>query len=406
MSGYLGDLSPTQQESLNQIKKRLEDIWSNRFTDTYLLQWLRARQFDVTKSEKMLRDHLAWREANHIDTILDTWVIPEVIAKHYPGGFAGYEYDGTPIWIDCLGMIDLKGVFYSVSKKEIVKYKARQAEYLIKEILPKITNKTGGRPIEQVSLIFDMQGIGMSYLWKPSVDCYVEIMKMFEANYPETMKTTYLINAPKIFPILYNIIKPLLREETKLKLKILGSNWKEEIVKWIDPEHLPVYWGGKARDPDGDIHCKSTVCIGGKVPESMYVQNITTDNVSTEGFTKTTISRGSSLKIDVTVAKAGSMLRWNFSTDGMDIGFGVYRNPNKDKWKSVDKMEVFLAPERVNSHLVPEHGGIICEKAGDYVVHFDNSYSWRNTKKLAYLVEVLDPNYDEFINTDSFCTRI
>jgi uncharacterized protein YfaQ (DUF2300 family) len=43
-----------------------------------------------------------------VDSVLD-WDIPEVIARYYPGGFAGYEHNGTPIWIDCLGKLDLKG---------------------------------------------------------------------------------------------------------------------------------------------------------------------------------------------------------------------------------------------------------------------------------------------------------
>jgi hypothetical protein len=66
-------------------------------------------------------------------------------------------------------------------------------------------------------------------------------MKMFEANYPETMQTTYIVNgnvhgfwllifvyqiyfsAPKMFPFLFNIAKPFLSEETRSKVKVLGG---------------------------------------------------------------------------------------------------------------------------------------------------------------------------------------
>ncbi|ELU07678.1 hypothetical protein CAPTEDRAFT_168514 [Capitella teleta] len=404
MSGHQGELSPSQEEALKQMKDAIADVWSDEFTDGYILQWLRARKFNVNKAEKMLRDHLEWRKTYQIDTILEAWNVPEVLSKYFPGGYAGFEFDGTPIWIDCIGRLDLKGMIYSASKKDILKYKARQNEYLLKVIHPQISKKLG-HPMEQMSLIFDMEGIGMNHLWKPSLDTFTEIMKMYEANYPETMKTTYIVNAPKIFPILFNIVKPFLREETRDKIKMFGANWKEELVKYIDPEHLPVHWGGKATDPDGDPFCASKVCLGGPVPEEFNIPSMT-ENSNLQGFTTAVIARGSDLKLVIDVEKPGSILKWNFATDGMDITFGIRHNPISNKTNDMDKMETLVRPERINSHIVPEYGSITCDKSGSYIVLFDNSYSWLHAKKISYFLEVLDPNVCELVNEDSACTKI
>ncbi len=39
---------------------------------------------------------------------------------------------------------------------------------------------------------------------------------------------------------------------------ILG-NWKEVLLKVVDKDQLPAYWGGEAVDADGDAHCGSHV---------------------------------------------------------------------------------------------------------------------------------------------------
>ena len=54
---------------------------------------------------------------------------------------------------------------------------------------------------------------------------------------------------------------------------------------------------------------------------------------------------------------------WNFTTDGMDIGFGIFRRTCDARQKAAD-MEEMLRSERVNSHMVPESGSITCSKPG------------------------------------------
>ncbi len=50
--------------------------------------------------------------------------------------------------------------------------------------------------------------------------------------------------------------------------------------------------------------------------------------------------------------------RWEFKTDGYDVGFGV------KLMKAQGKPEVLLPIERVNSHMVPEDGTFTCPQVG------------------------------------------
>ncbi len=50
--------------------------------------------------------------------------------------------------------------------------------------------------------------------------------------------------------------------------------------------------------------------------------------------------------------------RWEFKTDGYDIGFGIlYEN-------KMGPNEEVVPVERVNSHMVPEDGTYVCKKKG------------------------------------------
>ena len=44
-----------------------------------------------------------------MDTILQDWKIPEVMKKYYPGGLAGYDKAGSPVWVVESAKFDLKG---------------------------------------------------------------------------------------------------------------------------------------------------------------------------------------------------------------------------------------------------------------------------------------------------------
>ncbi|XP_012940167.1 SEC14-like protein 2 [Aplysia californica] len=385
MSGHVGNLSPKQEATLAEFKENVKDITRPHFDDHYFLRWLRARNFDLKKSEVMLRNNMKWREQNKVDTMLEWFEPPEVMLKYYTGGLFGQDKEGALIWIDPNGYIDIKGILMSMRKQEVILSKV----YLLEKIYAMFEEKTKeqGRRVDQMVIIFDMEKFGLKHLWKPGVDVFTQIIAVFEDNYPETLKKTFVVNAPKIFPLAYSLLKPFLSEETHRKVTVCGSNYKEVLLQHIDADQLPAHWGGTCTDPDGNPRCPSLIIPGGQVPESYHRQN-DLDDVS--AFTQVSIGRGSTLKLEYVVDKPRCAIRWQFKTDGFDIGFGVLKKTADGPQKSAE-MEEVVATQRVNSHMVPEDGMVQCKEAGTYVVRFDNTYSWARAKKLLYLIEVLQP---------------
>ncbi|XP_067084342.1 SEC14-like lipid binding 8 isoform X1 [Osmerus mordax] len=387
MSGRVGDLSPKQAEALEQFRERIQDILPQLPAqhDHFLLRWLRARNFNIQKAEAMLRKHVDFRKQVAADTITTEWQPPEVIEKYLSGGMCGYDREGSPIWYDVIGPMDPKGLFLSASKQDFIKSKIRDCEKLQKEC--DLQSERLGRNVESITMIYDVEGLGLKHLWKPAIETYGEILSMFEANYPEGLKRLFVIKAPKLFPVAYNLVKHFLSEITRNKIVILGANWQEVLLKHIDAEELPAVYGGKLTDPDGDPSCRTLLHLAGTVPTSYYVR----DSVKVDYEQCLTVSRGSTEQMEYEILFPGCVLRWQFASEGADIGFGVFMKAKKGEWQKAGQMQEVVPSQRYNAHLVPEDGSLTCSQPGVYVLRFDNTYSIFQTKRISFTVEVLLP---------------
>ncbi|XP_061553868.1 SEC14-like protein 2 isoform X3 [Phycodurus eques] len=361
MSGRVADLSAKQADSLTQFRNRIADVLPELPAqhDHYLLRWLRARSFNVAKAEVMIRKHADFRRTMKVDGIISDWTPPEVIARYVSGGMCGHDKEGSPLWYDVVGPLDPKGLLMSASKQDFVRTKIRNMEMLQREC-QKQSRKLGVN-VESVTLIYDCEGLGFKHMWKPAIETYGEILTMFEDNYPEGLKRVFLIKAPKVFPVAYNLIKNFLCEETRRKLVVLGTgNWQEVLRTHVDAEQLPAAYGGTRTDPDGDPRCRTMINYGGTVPRSYYIQN----SIEVQYDTIVTVSRGATLQLEYDVSDACSLLRWQFASDGADIGFGVYRRPPRGGGQKTAAMLQVVPTQRYNAHLVPEDNVITCPEAG------------------------------------------
>ncbi|XP_024422723.1 SEC14-like protein 4 [Desmodus rotundus] len=387
MSGRVGDLSPQQQEALARFQDSLQDVLPTipKADDYFLLRWLRAQKFDLKKSEDMLRKCLEFRKQQDLDNIL-TWQPSEVIQLYDSGGLCGYDYEGCPVWFEIIGNLDPKGLLLSASKQELIRRRIKACELLLHEC--ELQSQKLGRKIETMMMVVDMEGLSLKHLWKPAVEVYQQFFLILDANYPETVKNLIVVRAPKLFPVAFNLVKPFISEETRKKIVILGGNWKQELPKFISPDQLPMEFGGTLTDPDGNPKCLNKIKYGGEVPKSYYLHN----QVRVQYDHTVTIGRGSSLQVENEILFPGCVLRWQFASDGTDIGFGVFLKTKKGEKQRVGEMTEVLPSQRYNAHLVPEDGSLTCINAGVYVLRFDNTYSLMHSKKVSYTVEVLLPD--------------
>ncbi|XP_046460721.1 SEC14-like protein 2 [Daphnia pulex] len=378
----LRQLNEDQKVALKQFREAVKDCDLPDSDDTYLLRWLIARQFDLAKAEKMLRNNLESRRFYQINPCPENYVAPEVLAKYFPGGQLGVDKYNNYLMLIRFGLIDVKGLLLSEKPRVCLTYMCEDLEkvYFMAKKDPK-KYKSSPTAIAQSTVIMDMDGFSMRHItYKPALDTTVKVVQIIEGMYPELLYRVYIINAPKIFSVLYSMILPFIDERTRKKIQIFSHDskqWKAAILEDVAPEELPVMYGGTKTDPDGNPNCITLANMGGNVPKSYYMSN----KLDMSNKKSLSVSRGGKETLEIQVKEAGSVLKWDFHSEDNDISFAVYR-------KQGSELLPIIPPNRVECAMSAEEGEIHCNETGTYVVEFDNSFSYFRSKKIWFLVTV------------------
>lgn len=184
-----------------------------------------------------------------------------------------------------------------------------------------------GWKARQLVVFFDMQDVNLKqYAWRPAAECVISTVKQYESNFPELLKMCYIINAPKLFSVAFNIVKKFLDENTTSKIVIYKSGvdrWQQQLFSHVDRKGFPKAWGGELVDKTGDPQCKSMMIWGGKLPEELYIDQ--NNQQSDKDFTETQVPKGDKLKLNFKVNnEEQKILSWEFRTIDYDIKFGIY----------------------------------------------------------------------------------
>uniref|UniRef100_A0A251T6H8 Putative CRAL-TRIO lipid binding domain-containing protein n=1 Tax=Helianthus annuus TaxID=4232 RepID=A0A251T6H8_HELAN len=217
------------------LKRTFKNVHQGYVVET-LERFLKAREGNVTKAHKMLVDSLQWRLQNGIDDILAKPIIP---ANFYRGvrdsqliGLSGYTREGLPVFAIGAGL----STFDKASIHYYVQSHIQINEYRDRVILPAATKKNG-KYIGKCVKVLDMSGLKLSAL--NQIKLLTTISTVDDLNYPEKTITYYIVNVPYIFSACWKVVKPLLQERTKLKIRVLQGGGRDELLKIMDYPSLP-----------------------------------------------------------------------------------------------------------------------------------------------------------------------
>lgn len=371
MSGYLGNSSEHQQAALSQFRQAVADVKSPSHTDAFLLRWLRARDFDVAKAERMYRNDIEWRRRNGVDDMLLSYEIPEIVKENFPGAILHPCKDGRPMWLIPAGM-DMKAFVAALTPAVVQRHCVYLLEYM--EFLKRSSKKEVDQELENQYLVIDLDKFGLRqvYSWQ-AIKAITDMLKMMEDHFPECLEKCICINAPSFFPVLWKLVRPFLTQRTADKVNVYSKDgWKNALLDIMDAEQLPAHWGGNMVGPDNDPRCRHKVNHGGRfeevAPSSVFKE---------EGVQLKNIGRRDRWELPVSVSEPGVQISWRFQTASGDLSFGV-RTEAGDTLVPLRRFESC-------SH-EPQEGYWQCDTPGTYILEFDNSFSWLNGKKLAYVV--------------------
>jgi len=134
-------------------------------------------------------------------------------------------------------------LFKITTEERLVTHYIHSYEQLVRLRFPACSAAFGQR-IEQGLNIMDLKDASMK-LFSSKVRALVQLAsKIGQDYYPEIMGQMFIVNAPMLFTGVWAVIKGFLDEKTRNKIKILGGNFKKELLEVVEPENLPDFLGG------------------------------------------------------------------------------------------------------------------------------------------------------------------
>ncbi|CBI19134.3 uncharacterized protein LOC100250501 isoform X2 [Vitis vinifera] len=223
--------SKEQQEKINEVRRLigpLPDRLSIYCSDASIARYLTARNWNVKKATKMLKETLKWRSEYKPEEI--RW---EDIAQEAETGK-----------IYRANYIDKHGRTVLVMKPSCQNSKSTkgQIKYLVYCMENAILNLPPNQ--EQMVWMIDFQGFNLSNI---SVKLTRETAHVLQDRYPERLGLAILYNPPKFFEPFWTVVKPFLEPKTCKKVKFVYSddlNAKKIMEDLFDMDKLESAFGG------------------------------------------------------------------------------------------------------------------------------------------------------------------
>lgn len=112
-----------------------------------------------------------------------------------------------------MGILDVKGLLKSLGEDGLFRLTLHVCEEGLR--LAEEATIQLGKPITTWSLLLDLEGLNMRHLWRPGIRALLRIIEIVEQNYPETLGRVLIIRAPRVFPILWTLVRTFIGKTSR-----------------------------------------------------------------------------------------------------------------------------------------------------------------------------------------------
>lgn len=151
----------------NLSSKGLLLVGTHLATETTLLRYLKARQWDLAKAELMYSNMVAWRKEFKTDEVYEDLDYPErdEVLKVYPQFYSGTDKFGRPVYIEQTGRIDHSALTKVTSVERLLRFHVHCYESLVREKFA-ACSKILGREVYTTTTILDLEGLALGQFYK------------------------------------------------------------------------------------------------------------------------------------------------------------------------------------------------------------------------------------------------
>lgn len=253
LTGTIETITAAQRDMVGRLRDKFKpefEEFPELNSQWYILRFCRARNFDYSKVELMMRNMFAFRRAKDMHRISNIDMPSfEVVERNYPAGVYNVDYEGRPIFIDCLGATNITELLKDDNLQLLEDYYIQRIERQIFIQFP-MASQAAGKRIDNIFMIMDLKGISMTSLFSTKLKNFLKYLAKFSQDYyPEMLGKMFIVNAPFAIKVIWNMVKPWLDKKTSEKIEIHNNIPLKRLAQYLDVNNLPSYMGGKSTIP-------------------------------------------------------------------------------------------------------------------------------------------------------------
>ena len=214
------------------------------YNNDILLRLLKSRNYNIPESYKAFVEFINFtRQYDFFNLHRVKFPNFDKIRLFYPHGFHKTTIDGNPVFIQMLGELKISDINRLLPEPLLTQYILLKIVEVEKQIFPKCSKKFK-KPINKVFCVVDLLGLSTSLMNKQIMDFINKLINVCSKYYPGIMENMYFINTSLVFRSIWTPCKYLYEYETRERIKLLGFDYKYELLKKINMENLPKFFGG------------------------------------------------------------------------------------------------------------------------------------------------------------------
>ncbi|MBN3309684.1 alpha-tocopherol transfer protein isoform X1 [Amia ocellicauda] len=239
---FEGNLNDLPEDSniiklhLSKLRQRAEKEGDRRYpmdlSDTFLIKFLRARDFDEDLSLQLLINYHKWRnECPEISANLHPSSVLGLLHNNYHGVLRSRDASGSRVLIYRIGQWEPK----DYTAYEVFRVSLITSELIVQEIE---TQRNG------LKAIFDLQGWRFAHALQINPSLAKKISAVLTDSFPLKVRAIHLINEPIFFHPVFAVIRPFLSDKIKERIHMHGSTYAQSLCQQFPESILPPEYGG------------------------------------------------------------------------------------------------------------------------------------------------------------------
>lgn len=202
-------------------------------SDGFLLRFLRARDFDVDLSLKLLLNYQRWRrDSPEISSCLSPSSVLDLLQTSYHAVLPQRDHTGSRVLIYRIGQWNPK----DWSAIQVFRISLMTSEIISMETE---TQRRG------LKAIFDLQGWSLGHALQVTPSMARKISSVLSDSFPLKVRGIHLVNEPLFFRPVFAMIRPFLPDKIKQRVHIHGADFHDSLSDFFSPHILPPEYGGE-----------------------------------------------------------------------------------------------------------------------------------------------------------------